>query len=617
MYSSIKKLISTRKFKLIAGVALLQIILAILIVFFIECSNNLWDFGATFHLIASQPLVFIFNIAVISLIGITISAIFNSIVIGNGVVFAVAYALMYVNAQKLYWRGFPILPEDFLLLSEADSLVEMVNVGEVVISALAIIAVVIFTIFASKCLKRKHNIPNYKNKNIIIARISVFIVGFLGVILLTAPIRSLSSENSYIEVPWLNAQIVVWDQSANFRNNGFILSFIYNLQQRKMERPDGYSEKAIREIVEKYQKIANSQVIGEKSDIDIIYVMNESFADPKKLMEEFPFEGEDPIPFTRNLMSRTSSGQISTPAYGGATADVEFEALTGLSMFFLQAVPYTNMVSRQPDFPSIVSQLDRNNYETTAIHLFAGAMYKRDIVYRNLGFNKFIDDTGIEYSPENTFNTKISDRYAYDLVLNQLSSSQKNQFIFLVTMQNHMPFTETPPNERFRSIADVDPERRTKIDSFMVALNESDHALSEFISQVKKLPKKTLVVFFGDHLPGVYGEREGVELVGNREALLAHYQTPLFIYANFPMENKDLGVISPIFLNNEALSVVRIKKSPFNFLLDKLRQQNTVLNRRVIDLMPVEESEVLNDYRMIQYDTMSGQKYALKMEFFN
>ena len=616
MLSRVKELLSSRKFKLIFGAVLLQLILAILITFFIEFSNQRNDFGATWQLITEQPQVFWFNTGVIAFLGLIFMGLANSLIVGNGVLFAISYALMFANTQKLTWREFPLLPEDFTLLSETDSLMDMVSRNDLILTIIVIIVVIVVVNLISYFVKKKIKLPNFKNRKMIIARVSILIVGLIGVVSLTAPIRQLSSENSYIEVPWLNAKIVVWDQSSNYRNNGFILSFIYNLQQRQMEKPEGYSEATIRAIVEKYQKLADQQTVGDNQDVDIIYIMNESFSDPAKLMAEFPYSGDDPIPFTRDLMTKTSSGQISTPAYGGGTADVEFEALTGLSMFYIDAMPYTNMVSRQPNFPSLVSLLEKYDYETTAIHPFSGKMYKRDIVYRNFGFDRFIDDTGIEYNAANTFNTKISDRFAYNQVLEQLDSSDKNQLIFLITMQNHMPFTETVPSKSFHTTVNVDEQHQQNLNSYMTVLNESDKALQDLITKLEKRQKKTLLIFFGDHLPGIYGERDGVELVGNREMLMAHYQTPLLIYANYQIKQKNLGTISPIFINNEILASVGIKRTAFYELLAAVKQQNEILNRRVIEVSPVSDSEILNDFRMIQYDTISGKKYALEAGFF-
>ena len=73
---------------------------------------------------------------------------------------------------------------------------------------------------------------------------------------------------------------------------------------------------------------------------DIIVVMSESFWDPTKLpgVNITP----DPIPTVRSIRS----GSMFSPEFGGMTANIEFEALTGFSNAFLPygSIPYQQYV---------------------------------------------------------------------------------------------------------------------------------------------------------------------------------------------------------------------------------------------------------------------------------
>ena len=62
---------------------------------------------------------------------------------------------------------------------------------------------------------------------------------------------------------------------------------------------------------------------------DVIMVMSESFWDPTLLPNTKLTP--DPIPTVR----KTRSGSMFSPEFGGMTANVEFEALTGFSNAFL------------------------------------------------------------------------------------------------------------------------------------------------------------------------------------------------------------------------------------------------------------------------------------------
>ncbi|QDY44771.1 hypothetical protein FK545_02300 [Planococcus glaciei] len=61
--------------------------------------------------------------------------------------------------------------------------------------------------------------------------------------------------------------------------------------------------------------------------------MSEAFVDPYHFGEEH--FTEDPIPNFRKLFGESMHGTMYSPEFGGGTANVEFEALTGLSRQFM------------------------------------------------------------------------------------------------------------------------------------------------------------------------------------------------------------------------------------------------------------------------------------------
>ena len=122
--------------------------------------------------------------------------------------------------------------------------------------------------------------------------------------------------------------------------------------------------------------------------------------------------------------------------YGGGTANIEFEALTGFSMEPLNAqmtTPYTLLVPKLEKLPSLVSLLKDSGYETTAIHPYDTSMYKRKDVYQVLGFDQFLDQDTMTHRDKLENNPYISDESAYEEVLDQLDSDTP-QFLHLVTM---------------------------------------------------------------------------------------------------------------------------------------------------------------------------------------
>ncbi len=59
---------------------------------------------------------------------------------------------------------------------------------------------------------------------------------------------------------------------------------------------------------------------------------------------------QDPIPNFRKMLSKYSSGYMTVPAVGAGTANVEFEAITGISARFFGPgeYPYKSVLTEKP-----------------------------------------------------------------------------------------------------------------------------------------------------------------------------------------------------------------------------------------------------------------------------
>ena len=161
-------------------------------------------------------------------------------------------------------------------------------------------------------------------------------------------------------------EIVKWNQIENYEVNGFLFGFLSNIHSDIIEKPKTYSKDFVLETAEKY--VSGKASINESENKpNIIYLMSESFWDPTKLDVEF---SADPLANLRPLMEEHVSGAMLSPVFGGATANVEFEALTGMSTSFLKtgAIPYQEAVTKQSFIPTIASDLELKGYRTLAIH---------------------------------------------------------------------------------------------------------------------------------------------------------------------------------------------------------------------------------------------------------
>ena len=510
-------------------------------------------------------------------------------------------------------RNTPFLPEDLAMSSEAGGLASMINLERFLNMLFTIAVIIIITIIVNKISKKIWHFKFSRKQKIaiFIPQIALILICAHFLNLHTLEIRNLSGKGTFIKVENLETSIDFTDQAYNYRTNGFILATISNLQTKTQKQPEGYSKEAVQKIVQKYQKIAEENNKNRKklSDekVNVIYVMSESFIDPKLGKHLYDYGNKEPITYTQEIKKSQSSGWAASSEYGGGTANVEFEALTGLSNFFLNSIPYTSIVPANKDAPSIVKNLNENGYKTIAMHPYNRNMYRREVVYPNLGFQEYKSADGFKNNSKIDNSKYISDESAFNEVLAELKNSQKPEFIHLVTMQNHMPYEENAYSEHNFSVNaknGANPENAKTVQAYLEGISRSDKAMKNFLSEIEKLNEKTIVVFWGDHWPGIYGEMFEKEL--NKNDIR---RTPLFVYSNFKKEKQDLGTSSLIYNQILALNAFNSKLSPFQYLLSDLREKYPALTKQFVKTD--EKSDILKDFEMIEYDILSGNKYSL------
>ena len=570
-----------------------------------------WEKAGEF--LSKNPKIAEYSQIITILVSFLFVGIFRNWRISMGILFSLATIVMYINTEKMASRNTPFLPEDLAMSGEAGGLASMINLERFLNMLFTIAIITIITIIVNKILKKIWHFKFSRKQKIaiFILQIALILICAHFLNLHTLEIRNLSGKGTFIKVKNLETSIDFTDQAYNYRTNGFILATISNLQTKTQKQPEGYSKEAVQKIVQKYQKIAEENNKNRKklSDekVNVVYVMSESFIDPKLGKHLYDYGNKEPIPYTQEIKKSQSSGWAASNEYGGGTANVEFEALTGLSNFFLNSIPYTSIVPANKDTPSIVKNFNENGYKTIAMHPYNRNMYRRGVVYPNLGFQEYKSADGFKNNSKIDNSKYISDESAFNEVLAELKNNQKPEFIHLVTMQNHMPYEENAYSEHNFSVNaknGANPENAKTVQAYLEGISRSDKAMKNFLSEIEKLNEKTIVVFWGDHWPGIYGEMFEKEL--NKNDIR---RTPLFVYSNFKKEKQDLGTSSLIYNQILALNAFNSKLSPFQYLLSDLREKYPALTKQFVKTD--EKSDILKDFEMIEYDILSGNKYSL------
>lgn len=541
-------------------------------------------------------------------------SLLGSFLFGTGLYLVGIGILGYADYLKMSYRQEPIYPDDLKMITEFGLLKDMTD-SVLFYLLLGLVAFVvtggIWSIYRSFKKTRKFQ--------------AIRIVTLITTILSLIYISNFNNPNNLLRKAYNKTALwIPYSQKMNYYNTGFIGGFLYNLNIDPMEEPEGYSEAKITEITTQYQKLAdekNKMALAEQPNI--IYVMSESFSDPSRL-NGVEVTGA-PLADYYSIANQTYSGNMLSQNYGGGTANIEFEALTGFSMALFNAqltTPYTMMVPKMKQLPSIVSTLRAQDYRTTAIHPYNTSMYKRKDVYNILGFDDFISENTMSYTDTIEDNPYISDQSAYKEVIDLLKKEESPQFIHLVTMQTHMPYVGKYTDLEY-SVKTADDSGVSSLKNYLQDISYSSQALKKFTEELKKVPRRTLVVFWGDHLPGIYSKE--IQEKNDKQTL---HETQFLMFdnqRNLAKSQAQNVVTSPFYFTAKLMELADQTTTGFYQLLLSLEQELPAFERglyyqagqwyKELQLNKKQE-ELYKAYEMIQYDILSGKQYSLKNQFF-
>ena len=250
-----------------------------------------------------------------------------------------------------------------------------------------------------------------------------------------------------------------WNAMADAQSNGTAINLPAALHAKTMEQPKGYSEETMQAVAKRYAAAAddiNATRTANLTDNTVVMILSESFSDPTRIPDvTFSI---DPMPNIRAIKDATTSGLMLSPGYGGGTANIEYQALTGLNMAnFDESMlsVYQQLVPLPGGTVFVQSDLVRTVREngSVAFHPYYKNMYLRDHNYDRFGFSELLtldSDPAIEHQDHIDASPYVSDAASYANVLDAINSQDHPQFIQLVTMQNHSGYGDYYATNEFR-----------------------------------------------------------------------------------------------------------------------------------------------------------------------
>ena len=359
---------------------------------------------------------------------------------------------------------------------------------------------------------------------------------------------------------------------------------------------------------------------------------------------------KDSMPNIRKIKENTTSGYMLSSGYGGGTANLEYMGLTGMSMANFDSSlssPYQQLVPGQHWTPTI-NQLWGAPKNSIGVHPYESSMYSRATNYKKFGFLHFYTLTGpdiISHQDKLGTSPYVSDASAYESTLEELRKTKGNQFIQLITMQNHMPYHDWYPNNEFTAESTtgtpLGKNEKESIQTYQKGAAITDRETEKFLNQLDKIDKPITVVFYGDHLPGIYSTASEDE-----NNSLALHLTDYFIWSNKASSSQGNKVenseyTSPNFFMAQAAEHMNAKVSPFIAFLTEMHGKISAMEPPVVNKIqgwqripegqslyldssgkPMaasdfdkETQQLVDDYKLIQYDITAGSNYLKDLGF--
>ncbi|WP_242939814.1 LTA synthase family protein [Roseburia sp. 499] len=374
--------------------------------------------------------------------------------------------------------------------------------------------------------------------------------------------------------------------AQGYKDYGFVYSFSASVVDRGMSAPDDYSNKTVQAALD---KVITQETDASVEKPNIICVLLESFVDPNEI--NFLECSENPVPNFENLAANYSSGYLTVPVVGAGTANTEFEILTGMGMqyFGLGEYPYKTILKTN-SCESIASDLKNLGYGTEVVHNNGGNFYSRANAFSQMGFDNFTSKEMMnitEYTPLGTWPT---DDILVSEVAKALDSTPQQDFVYTITVQGHgaYPTEKVIENPEITVTGAETEEANNEWEYYVNEIHEVDKFIANLTNMLSQRDEKTIVVFFGDHLPTM-----GLEESDMKSGSI--FKTRYVTWNNFGLEKVDRDLTS-----YQLLAAVTNQLGIHEGTMFRLHQNN---NFQDIDTYS-------SDMELLQYDILYGDRYT-------
>ncbi|MCI9264950.1 MAG: LTA synthase family protein [Oscillospiraceae bacterium] len=525
--------------------------------------------------------------------------------------------LAVVSTVKELVNGVPLLLSDFSMAGQAGSIAGFLRPGmswgRGTIPALGLLFLLILALGLL-----------YKGFSLAPGRYRAvgceFTVVLLALVLFTSPLQVFAAGEE--------------GESQAGRNQrlGLLLGLYSAGVENVMAEPGDYTQDHLNRILLELEAQAEPSHAPEVRP-HVVLLVSESFFDPT-LLPGLSFD-RDPILNFRALSRTWPTGTFLSNTYGGGTGNVEMELLTGIPSAFLGAGESLTTLADPTVYsrlPSVVKAFSAQGYETVMLHTYTDSLYNRGENLPQLGFDRTLyqEDFPKGSHEEGGF---LSDHTLTQELIRQFEQREGPVFLYGLSMENHPPYHAgkfSQPSYLGTKAQDLDREGLEVMDALAHGLRDADAALGELLDYFDQQEEPVLVVFLGDHLPGLYINKEdtlytamGYSSSSNTqewgpEEMKRMHSTTFLVWNNYGAEPEVPQTLSCSNLGAELLAWAGVERPLYFQWVDRASREVLLYRSRLFvagdgrayETPPQECGETVAVWRNLIYDLLYGQGYV-------
>ena len=407
------------------------------------------------------------------------------------------------------------------------------------------------------------------------------------------------------------------------RSYGIVLTFLSELRSAFVAVPRGYSAKLVDRTMGGYSSpAATARPVKRSGGVSLVIYLVESFMDPIDLGLGYTV---DPMPHFRATAAEQVHGHAIVPYTFGGSAETEFELLTGMSTSFLPvgSIPFRQYIRRP--LPALPRMLHDLGYASVAVQAGPRTYYDRERVEPLLGFDRTIWPYGAP-------GVALAERARWPsddaIVDSVIATSQLSRpfFVFAFPASSHSPYTTGKFARSDLAVTGAPTAAATaEATEYAYAVRAADRAIGRLIDHFRGRRDSVIIAVMGDHLPPLSAEvlqrfTQKLAGLGPVERTRALHATPLLVWANFKLPPAELTT-STNLLPAYLLERMGVTPTGLFAVTDSVRRTFPVAaivaqeaNGRLWMAADVPSAlrRPLDDYRLLQYDLLLGEQFALR-----